>query len=87
MIAFDNDSQHNPAALLQLAKPLKLRLQAGIEQETQDSTKILDGSQAEKGIDDAPAKGEKIYALEVGEWFSALEEDARAVVHKVWAKE
>jgi hypothetical protein len=43
----------------------------------------LGWSRAQKGIDDALAKGEKIYALKVGEWFSALEEDARAVVRKV----
>jgi hypothetical protein len=86
MLAFDNDYQDNPAVLRQLAKLLKLRLQTGIEQETQDSTKILGWSRAEKGIDDALAKGEKIYALKVGEWFSALEEDARAVVRKVWAE-
>ncbi len=87
LLAFDNDYQDNPAVMRQLAKLIKLRLQTGIEQETQDSTKILGWSRAEKGIDDALAKGEKIYTLEIGEWFSALEEDARAVVQKVWAEE
>ncbi len=86
MLAFDNDYQDNPAVLRQLAKLLKSRLQTGNEQESQGITKILGWSRAEKGIDDALAKGEKIYAMKISEWFSALEEDARAVVQKVWAE-
>lgn len=87
VLAFDNDYQDKPVVLRQLAKILKLRLQTGGEQKTKASTKILSWARAEKGIDDALAKGEKIYALETKEWFSALGDDARAVVQKVWAEE
>jgi hypothetical protein len=85
-LAFDNDYQDNPAVLRQLAKLLKLRLVSNGEQKTQNSTKILGWSRAEKGIDDALVKDEMIYGLNVIEWFSALDEHARAVVQEVWTE-
>ncbi len=86
VLAFDNDYQDNPAVLRHLAKLLKLRLESIAGQKTQFSTKILGWSRAEKGIDDAFAKGEKIYDLDINEWLSALETNARAAVQSVWTE-
>ena len=86
ILAFDNDYQDNPAVLRQLAKLLKLRFQSGGDGENQVSTKILGWSRSQKGIDDAIAQGEKIYARDVSEWFSNLNDNARAVVQKVWVE-
>ncbi|MEP7037996.1 MAG: DUF3854 domain-containing protein [Acidobacteriota bacterium] len=83
-LAFDNDYQDNPAVLRQIARLLKLRFQTNSEQKIQTSTKILAWSRDEKGIDDALMSGEKIYELEIPDWFSALDKNARLVVQKVW---
>lgn len=83
-LAFDNDYQENPAVLRQIAGLLKLRFQTNSEQKIQTSTKILAWRRYEKGIDDALLSGEKIYELEVTDWFSALDKNARMVVQKVW---
>ena len=83
-LAFDNDYQDNPAVLRQIARLLKLRFQTGSEQEIQTSTKIIAWSREEKGIDDALMSGEKIYEVEITDWFAALDKNARNVVQKVW---
>lgn len=84
LLAFDNDYQDNPAVLRQLAKLLKLRLQFGMEQEIQNSTKIISWSRAEKGIDDALLKGEKLEELTVADWYSTLGDKSREEVRTVW---
>ena len=84
LLAFDNDYQDNPAVLRQLAKLLKLRLQYGMEQEIQNSTKIISWSRAEKGIDDALLKGEKLEELTVADWYSTLGDKSREEVRTVW---
>ncbi|MBA3633886.1 MAG: DUF3854 domain-containing protein [Acidobacteria bacterium] len=83
-LAFDNDYQENPAVLRHIARLLKLRFQTNSEQKIQTSTKILAWSRDEKGIDDALMSGEKIYELEIPDWFSTLDKNARMAVQKVW---
>jgi hypothetical protein len=48
------------------------------------ATKILSWTRAEKGVDDALLKGEKLEALNIPDWFSALDENCRAEVRNVW---
>ncbi len=45
---------------------------------------MLAWSRNEKGIDDALMSGEKMDELEIPDWFSALDKNARMVVQKVW---
>lgn len=85
-LAFDGDWQENPAVARGLARLLKLRLDNNREHQSFTDTKFFAWSRAEKGIDDALLKGEKLTEITVQNWFSALDEKCRDEVRKVWAE-
>ena len=65
---------------------LKLRLDDNRNNQSSDSTKILVWTQAEKGIDDALLKGEKLTEITILDWFSALKGECRDEARKVWVE-
>jgi len=83
-LAFDNDYHENPAVARQIAKLLKLRFDDNRINMSNSATKILSWTRAEKGVDDALLIGEKLKAINILGWFSALDENCRAEVRKVW---
>lgn len=83
-LAFDSDSQKNPVVARQLARLLKLRLGDNQNNQTTAATKIFVWTRAEKGIDDALLKGEKLYETTILDWFSALDGKCRDEARKVW---
>ena len=84
-LAFDGDYRENPAVARGLARLLKLRLDDNRNNQSSDSTKILVWTQAEKGVDDALLKGEKLNEITILDWFSALSDKCREEARKVWA--
>lgn len=72
------------AFVRQFARLLKSRLDNNHANQSAENTKISDWTGKEKGIDDALAKNEKISALTVFDWSSALDETCRDKVRKVW---
>lgn len=85
-LAFDNDYHDNPAVVRQLARLLKLRLDDNRKSLSPAATKILSWARSEKGIDDALLKNEQLNELTVLDWFSALGEQCREQVRKVWGE-
>lgn len=83
-VAFDNDYHENPAVVRQIARLLKLRLDDNKINGSLAPTKILLWARKEKGIDDALLKGEKLNEITILDWFSALGEESREEVRKVW---
>ena len=83
-LAFDNDYHENPAVVRQLARLLKVRLDDNRKSLSPASTKIFSWARSEKGIDDALLKNEKLDEITIVEWFSALDEQCREEVRKVW---
>lgn len=79
-LAFDGDSQENPAVARQLAKFVKLRLQTS---GNQSDTKILMWSGSEKGVDDALLKGADFREISFLEWLSVLGEKCLEEVSKI----
>lgn len=84
-LAFDGDYRENPAVARGLARLLKLRLDDNRNNQSSDSTKILVWTQAEKGVDDALLKGEKLNEITIPDWFSAPGDKCREEARKVWA--
>ncbi len=85
-LAFDGDYQENPAVARGLARLLKLQLDDNRNNQISDATKILVWTRAEKGVDDALLKGEKLNEITILDWFSALDERCRDEARKVWAE-
>lgn len=83
-LAFDNDYHENPSVVRQLAKLLKLRLHDNRINLSESATKILAWTRAEKGIDDALLKGERLNEITILDWYSALNERCREEVRNVW---
>jgi hypothetical protein len=84
-LAFDTDWKENPLVARALGKLLKLRLDENRNNQTiAPQTKILTWTRSEKGVDDALLKGAELKALNIPDWFSALDEKCRAEVRKVW---
>lgn len=86
ILAFDGDSQENPAVARGIARLLKLRLDDNRNNGSSGATKIFAWTQSEKGIDDALLKGEKLNEITISDWFSALDERCREEARKVWAE-
>lgn len=83
-LAYDRDWQENPAVARALGKLLKLRIEDSRETQSIAETKIFTWSSAEKGVDDALLKGEKINEITVSDWFAELTEKCREEVRAVW---
>ena len=86
LLAFDGDYRENPAVARGLARLLKLRLDDNRNYQSPDATKILVWTRAEKGVDDALLKGEKLTEITILDWFSALTGECRDEARKVWAE-